>query len=373
MKKAAPLCIIALGLLSAPPPKTRSGSLVVGIFSRNADYVVIGAESRRNYSGETTSADDDACKVISLGGNTLFFDAGTSGATLVNGDAPWDSQSVARDVFRHSLTHDAPEMSAAWAKNAREWFSDLSQKSLEGLAEGPEGYISLGGFVSFTEKGAPSVQIELISYSASQQKLIAEADTPPPAGATIVYGVATRVVRDFFEGKAGRAARASGHARPLGILGVNAEIDAVAVSMAIQFAIDHAGPDKGELGGPIDVAILRKDRTIEWVSRKKECYDLDEKPLSEQAANVPVPSASSEPPSSGNSGQVSPQSIAILVYLLLALSAISPSWLYAKKRGHRPWVWALIALALSFFALLLLRILPDRSNPQGPSSSENSA
>jgi hypothetical protein len=50
-----------------------------------------------------------------------------------------------------------------------------------------------------------------------------------------------------------------------------------------------------------------------------------------------------------------------LLFLLFALTAIPISWFYAKKRGRRPWVWALLAFFIAWIAVLLLRVLPNRS------------
>ena len=64
---------IAAFLFALPlQAQVRRGSLVVWIVSKKTDYVVIGAESRTvDKSGNLL--DDRACKVISLGGDTLFF------------------------------------------------------------------------------------------------------------------------------------------------------------------------------------------------------------------------------------------------------------------------------------------------------------
>jgi hypothetical protein len=61
---------IALTLFSfSARAQIQRGSLVVYILSKNADYVVVGAESRTTTS--TNLLDDRSCKIISLGGDTL--------------------------------------------------------------------------------------------------------------------------------------------------------------------------------------------------------------------------------------------------------------------------------------------------------------
>jgi hypothetical protein len=64
----------------------------------------------------------------------------------------------------------------------------------------------------------------------------------------------------------------------VGLVAVDAEKDAALVRKAIQFAMDNAvGEDRRALGGDIDIAIIRNDRRIEWVSRKPWCSQQDGK------------------------------------------------------------------------------------------------
>jgi hypothetical protein len=56
----------------------------------------------------------------------------------------------------------------------------------------------------------------------------------------------------------------------------NSAEDVMLVRKAIQFAMAYGSEvDKKALGGDIDIAIIHKDHTIEWPSRKHKCYDED--------------------------------------------------------------------------------------------------
>ena len=93
-------------------------------------------------------------------------------------------------------------------------------------------------------------------------------------------GVGKELISEFFKGNTVRAAIAFGPIGTLRRIGEDPTIDASLAKKAIQFAIDYStGPDHDEIGGPIDVAIVRKNLPIEWVSRKKECYEQDQKPI----------------------------------------------------------------------------------------------
>jgi hypothetical protein len=52
-----------------------------------------------------------------------------------------------------------------------------------------------------------------------------------------------------------------------------------------------------------------------------------------------------------------------LLFLLFSLLFVPIAWLYAEKRGRRPWLWASLALFISWVAVLLLRLLPDKTVP----------
>jgi hypothetical protein len=90
--------------------------------------------------------------------------------------------------------------------------------------------------------------------------------------------VAVDLVQEFFDGKTPQAIAAFGPIGMIRLIAVDPTTDSGLARKAIQFAIDNSsGKEKAALGGPIDVAIVRKNRTIEWVSRKKECYEQDQK------------------------------------------------------------------------------------------------
>jgi hypothetical protein len=47
-----------------------------------------------------------------------------------------------------------------------------------------------------------------------------------------------------------------------------------------------------------------------------------------------------------------------LLFFLVALLSVPFAWVYAQKRGRRPWVWSLLAFFIAWAAILLLRLLP---------------
>jgi len=270
--------LIIVLLSESPIAEDRRGSLVIAIVAQKGDYVVVGAESR-NLDKSLDPLDDLGCKVIQLGSDTLFFETGNS-VIRVNHGADWDARSVARAVFRKSTHPNARALSIAWGNRAIVWFYPQAQTDLKSIADRPDGGIVTGGFIDFEPGNSPSVETQTIYYSEKDHALSRRpSDHPPELGQLEVSGAARELVGEFFAGNTQRAVRAFGPIGSLRIIAVDPYTDADLTRKAIRFAEDNStGIDHASLGGPIDIAILRRDRTIEWVSRKANCYDEDEKP-----------------------------------------------------------------------------------------------
>jgi hypothetical protein len=255
--------------------QARRGSLVVMIVSKRADYVVIGAESRTLDVSKHTF-EDRSCKIISLGGDTLFYETGNA-AIGVKGGTSWSSEEAARVVYAASENRDAGDLARAWATKALRWFAVQPRQTVERAAVPPHGSLVVGGFINFDEKRALSIHADKISFDLLKGTLVDRRSSVAP-GDIGVAGVAQDLVKEFFLGRSERAVRAFGAAGTVGRVGVDAERDAALVRKAIQFAMDNAvGEDRRALGGDIDIAIIRNDRTIRWVSRKPWCGQQDGK------------------------------------------------------------------------------------------------
>jgi len=238
---------------------------------------VVAAESRQvDISGNVLN--DHACKIISLGEDTLFFETGAALIGVQKGES-WDALSVARASYRESKKRDAQALSTAWGNVALNWFYGKNREDLRTSREAQDGRIVTGGFVEFESDGSPSVQNQTIFYLDDTKQLRRHPDGAPPGpGQITISGVALGLVQEFFDGKTERAVEAFGPIGMVRLIAVDPTTDSTLAKKAIQFAIDNStGKEKEALGGPIDVAIIHKNRMIEWVSRKKECYEQDQK------------------------------------------------------------------------------------------------
>jgi hypothetical protein len=266
--------------------QARRGSLIVFIVSKRADYVVIGAESR-TIDIVHNSSDDRSCKIISLGRDTLFYETGNA-AIGVKVGRNWSSEGEARFVYALSQRRDASDLADAWATRALRWFGSQSRQDLERAAVPPHGNLATGGFINFDQNGNLSLHSVEISFDSVKRTLVGQPSTIAP-GDIGVAGIAKDLIKEFFDRKSERAARAFGPTGVARLIAVDPERDEELVRKAIQFAIENAvGNDKRALGGDIDIAVIRKDRTIKWINRKPWCSQQDGKRAAPGLGSDPV-------------------------------------------------------------------------------------
>jgi hypothetical protein len=276
-------CILILGLSFVLPFEVQRGSLVLAMVSQKGDYVVVAAESR-NQGMNHELLDDRACKIISLGDDTVFFETGNAVNGLTHG-TNWNALKTARAVYRASKMHDAKSLSVIWGNDALKWFQGQATQNLQLIADKNGGLVT-GGFVNFIKTDRPSVQSRTIFYSESAHIVGQQPEgEPPKLGQISTTGVAVDLVWEFFKGNTTRAAIAFGPIGSIRRIGEDSTIDASLATKSIHFAMDNStGTDHDAIGGLIEVAIVRKNLPIEWVTRKKECYEQDQKPI------LPAPS-----------------------------------------------------------------------------------
>jgi hypothetical protein len=274
--------LILLTWLLAPPSfgEFSRGSLVVSIVSKRGDYVVVAAESR-NVDPITKQGDDSACKIVALGTDTLFFETGVLDIKVRQGE-PWDAVALAHAVYQQSKHRDADGLSLAWGERAVSWFRQQPDSDLKAVAD-PDGGIVTGGFANFAKNGGLSVEGRTVVYSTESHMVEPKPFNSGESGQIEGYGLDQELVQEFFDGRTLRGVQAFGPIGAPRLIAMDPGLDAEVAGKAIQFAIDNAtGKDKKLLGGPIDVAILRKDAQVEWRQRKSECFQKDLAPTGQK-------------------------------------------------------------------------------------------
>jgi hypothetical protein len=201
MKRILIGALAAVSVIASAASRNARGSLVVAIVSPKGDYVVVAAESRNTNGWSHTPANDDACKIISLGGKTLFFEAGQSMYSSHQGDL-WDSRAVARAVYLKSKNHDARALSLAWVNEAQRWFAKLPDTEMGSVANaysGESAKIGTGGFVAFNAHGIPVVDAQNLYYSFVAKTFSEGPEFASPGpGQGGASGVALDLVDEFF-------------------------------------------------------------------------------------------------------------------------------------------------------------------------------
>jgi len=274
-RASATIALLLASLSVLPEGGDRRGSLVVLEFSRNSDYIVVAAESRQ-LDRDGKPLDDRGCKIVALGRETLFFVTGFYRIQSGSGK-PWNAIDVAGAVYRESQNHDALKLSEAWGDKAIHWLYPLPRQELEALTRKTDRIVT-GGFINFDGNGIPSVHYQKLGYVRDESNVImrpgSESVLP---GQVFASGNGQELVTEFLEAKTKRALDALAPNDVSRLASDDPAVSSNLVRKAIQFAIDYTtGQEKGTLGAPIDIAVLRKNRVIEWVSRKKECYKLDQ-------------------------------------------------------------------------------------------------
>jgi hypothetical protein len=254
--------VITLLLVLPLQAQMRGGSLVVFIVSLRPDYVVIGAESHDRDLWSRKPLDNKGCKIISLAEDTLFFSTGLTEATTIRGPS-WSSNRTARNVYRLGRKHDALTLANAWNDTAMAWFGQQPDGDLRGMSDRQNGELAVVGFINFDKNGKLSLQAVEISYDAVSHKPVSRTSTYGP-GRIGMAGVGAEWVERFLKEK------------PTTIDPIR---DVSFIQKAIQFALDNATEEeRAALGGDIDIAVIRNDSTIQWITRKDSCYQQDKQP-----------------------------------------------------------------------------------------------
>lgn len=268
--------VVSLASVTAASQNAR-GSLVIAVVSPKGEYVVLAADSRNTNGYDHKPANDDACKLIGLSKKILFFETGESEYRSNRGDL-WDARAVARRVYLQSRSHNVHSLSLAWTAAARKWFSALPKNEMH-YVTAPDGTrgntakIVTGGFVALDADGLAIIDAQNLYYSFADGRFTVSPEfSSPGPGQVAASGLGLDLVREFTDILSTRASMA----RRLDFFGVNAKEDSRVAADAIRFVEEYAAPaTRNQIGGPIDIAILRKGGTTEWVARKSECYRDD--------------------------------------------------------------------------------------------------
>lgn len=257
--------IVAL-ILPPDIPVVGRGSLVIVAVPPLGDYVVVAAESRLiDLNNKPIS--DKSCKITELGTHTVFFAVGSE--IVGTNKGTFNAFNLARQVYLESGPDAIRDLPSKWATLATDFFRRFSPASLRSLTEN-SGILGTGGFVGYDPYGVAVVDSETIYYPGTDDgKPTPQRDPIVRPGNIQEYGMGKELVDEFRAQNTPRAIKVIGPHSPSADPMVTADF----ARKAIQFAIDNSDGTsyKGWIGGPVDVAILRHNRPVEWVHRKPNC------------------------------------------------------------------------------------------------------
>jgi len=252
------------------------GTSIVYVISNDGQYVVFAADSR-NVDPSNNITNNEACKVITLGNDTTFYESGTAVVGDRQGHLLWSSQRAARQVYTANKNHDARTLAIAWGKVAFAWFDRQSDSDQKLWTKSESRVLANGAFINYDQNRNPVVFSEPLSYDAQTKKLsLPEPITSSRAGLVGRGGDYQELVAEFMNAETPRAQRAYGTLK-VRYAGNELGYDIQFVQKAIQFVIDNA-PDKRFVHSPIDVVVLRRFGGADWVVRKHNCYIEDTQP-----------------------------------------------------------------------------------------------
>lgn len=246
------------------------GTSIVFVVSNTGEYVALAADSR-NFDSIAHRTNDEACKVIVLGADTLFYESSTATVGDQRGLVIWSSQATAREVYRASTDRSGSVLARAWGRRTEEWFAN-HKWALTGAA-----VVANGAFIRFDRSRKPTVFSESLLYDSQSHGLsLRQPITAPDASGEIgKAGDHQELVAEFVDAQTPRALKAYG---TLGIhqAGTSLAYDTQFVRMAVQFVIDNvSGSGRQMVHGPIDVVVLRPVGGVDWEMRKRSCFGSD--------------------------------------------------------------------------------------------------
>jgi hypothetical protein len=270
MMLGALLLPLLLTISTPSVPPTLHGSVVVFHLSSDGSYIAIASESRAADQANK-AVNDNACKIVPLSTDTLFFLVGSGYIRIIRKGSKtpvlWTGTDEARSLYARGRKRNTASWVAAWEPAVRKIFSAIPSKQLNEM-KGWDDSLVTGGFIHY-EKGAPSLEATTLYMTGKSGRLTFKRMTAR-SGQIGGFGVGIKLAMDFIEARTPQAAKARAVWRGLGDR--DPTLFASFLKSAVQYAIDNAkGDERGQIGGPIDVALLQRGQSIRWVAQKPNC------------------------------------------------------------------------------------------------------
>ena len=274
MKFCAALLIAFLGATQA------FGTIIVLNFTPTR--IIIVADSRERADRDSDPDNDDGCKVVQLDSRNFFFATGHMIDDLYVGQSStviWSGVDFSRQAFKASSQikdrYTIVRAAANWAELMREAYernwSHYNYPPGAGLGQ---------GFFGTSESNEIRVYSSWLIYGkapfGTKPTIIIGDHKLMPQTDLYEFGVpdGQTLVNEFLADKTPRAKVLNAKFRAIFPDPTSENYVAERLRRAVQAAIEWIS-DKRNIGGHIDVMILKRGQAIRWISRKKECADAD--------------------------------------------------------------------------------------------------
>jgi len=258
-------CVLLL-LIAGQSASSQIDSGTIVVFQLVDGKFIIAADSRGVRGGVSNNTE---CKIAAFRHQVIFASSGGGafGPFDSKDSTPaWTSTETARSaVSRAILTKQETSTGLAnvvadlWAIGMRHnWEATYVNHPdlVEQVAEHNGGGLTNGVFAAAVA-GTIAITGRAISF-VDGEAVVSTLDTIPCSGRPCASGT-TEIFHEYMEGKSARAAREKWSSSPV------AKIVKL-VSLTITY-----DPSHGEVGGPIDVAELNSDGSVQWIQRKQNC------------------------------------------------------------------------------------------------------
>jgi hypothetical protein len=264
--------VIALLLLLNALPESRSGSILATKFSD--ERIIMAADSRAT-DNNGHRIDDCDCKILIIGKSLVFVTGGRGHAddprthkTIV------DATDIAMSVRRSNSTASIEKVATLWGQKMKLALGELGKLSREALLGGLEKdqVVALGVFAGTEPDGRISAYVLGINYEIDGGNIILTTHLQPVQHGTVAFFThGTAELDEFMIAKTKRAR--DWNIRLMKELESKhiADYEPYRLIAGVQAAIEWANDEA--IGGDVDALILHKGGKIEWLQKKKHCYE----------------------------------------------------------------------------------------------------
>ena len=235
------------------------------------DRIIMAADSRAT-DAKGHRIDDLECKIRVIDTNLVFV-AGAKANVSINNKTFLDADQIAVSVRQGNSTANIKTVATLWGQEMKSAFEKLGKLNRAGLLSMLEKNqaVALGVFAGTESDGHISVYFVEMGYDIVDGNIVFPTTvTPIEHGTGSFFFHGSAAFMEFVSGNTKRAQErrirlawelASKHVK---------DVEPAYLIAGVQAAIDWSNDEA--IGGDVDALVLHKGGKIEWLQKKKTCY-----------------------------------------------------------------------------------------------------